>query len=214
MRKKNNPLTILILCIMIIIGIGFIHLTNTPAEAQYWTSLKPYNTLWPLWSPALSPVDPVTGKPVPIVNNLSSTTILPVQPGLTWDPAWPNPWLIYNTPLGLTFYDPLYGINKWPPDYLIDPTTGAPVPITLPAGFALLAPTDIAWLQNNLPTANTAFQLSYTQFEPTPASSISLPSSLVGILGVTTLSLPPLPPATSELLSVIDILGYAPAPVI
>ena len=210
METKNNLLTLLFFFILVIIALGTIHFTPAATEAQYWTALKPYNTLWPLWSPALSPVDPITGKPVPVVSNLSSTTVLPVQPGLTWDPAWPNPWLLYNTPQGLLFYDPLYGINQWPPNYLIDPTTGAPIPITLPSGFPLLAPTDVAWLQNNLSTANTTYQLSFPQFAPTPATSINLPSSLVAVLGVTTLSLPALPPSPSELLSLIDILGYSP----
>ena len=210
METKNNFFNILFFFILLIIGLGIIYIVPAPTEAQYWTSLKPYNTLWPLWSPALSPVDPITGKTVPVVSNLTSTTVLPVQPGLTWDPAWPNPWLLYNTPQGLLFYDPLYGINQWPPNYLIDPTTGAPIPITLPAGFPLLAPTDVSWLQNNLPTANTTYQLSFPQFAPTPATSINLPSSLVAVLGVTTLSLPALPPTPSELLTLIDILGYAP----
>ena len=208
MGRKDNQSTILFLFTIMIIGLGFI--LAVPGQAQYWTALKPYNTLWPLWSPALSPVDPVTGKPVPVVNNLAPATVLPVHPGLTWDPTWPNPWLLYNTPLGLIFYDPLYGINQWPPDYLIDPTTGSPIPITLPPGFPLLAPTDVSWLQNNLSTANTTYQLSYSQFAPTPASTITLPSSLVAVLGVTSLSLPALPPPLSELLTVVDILGYKP----
>ena len=214
MKPKNNLFTLLFFSILLITVLGIIHLAPITTEAQYWASLKPYNTLWPLWSPALSPADPITGKPVPIVTNLTSTPVLPVQPGLTWDPAWPNPWLLYNTPQGLLFYDPLYGINKWPPNYLIDPTSGAPIPIALPAGFPILAPTDVSWLQNTLSTANTTYQLSFTQFAPTPATSINLPSSLVAVLGVTTLSLPAIPPSTSELLTLIDILGYTPTPLI
>ena len=31
--------------------------SGTDAYATYWTALPPYNFLWPLWSPALSPTD-------------------------------------------------------------------------------------------------------------------------------------------------------------
>lgn len=34
------------------------------ALCQYWTVMPPYNTLWPLWSQALSPLPPVFVPPV------------------------------------------------------------------------------------------------------------------------------------------------------
>ncbi len=113
------------------------------AQAQNWMALPPYNTLWPLWSPALSPVDAVTGLPTPVVASLTPSTVLPVQPGLTWDPSAANPWLLYNTPLGMVHYDPIGGINLWPPSYLLD-TAGAPLPLNLPLVYDLLPPTDPA----------------------------------------------------------------------
>ena len=83
----------------IILFLGVLSILVSPiAEAQYWQALPPYNTLWPLWNPILSPADPVTGFATPIVNNLSPSTILPVQPCLTWDPSWTYPFLLYNTP--------------------------------------------------------------------------------------------------------------------
>ena len=133
------------------------------AQAQYWANLPPYNTLWPLWSPALSPIDDITGQPVPIVDSLASSTILPVAPGLTWDPSFPYPWLLYNTAAsGLAYYDPFTGINPWPAPYLQD-DVGLPLPISLPNDFASLSPIDygaISWLLTNLPIANNAFSLS------------------------------------------------------
>ena len=47
------------------------------AEAQLWEPLPPYNLLWPLWSPVLSPPDPVTGEPTPLVDSLYENTVLP-----------------------------------------------------------------------------------------------------------------------------------------
>ncbi len=112
-----------------------------------WVQLPPYNLLWPLWSPVLSPVDPVTGLPTPIVSSVSNATILPVQPALFWDPSRTYPFFLYNIPLlwggGLTYFDAFYGLNPWPPSYLLDPTTGLPAPISLAAGFAGLTPTAI-----------------------------------------------------------------------
>jgi hypothetical protein len=180
-----------------------------PVRSQNWQALPPYNTLWPLWSPALSPVDPVTGMPTPIVSNLSKTTVLPSQPGLTWDPAWANPWLLYNTPSGLLFYDPLYGINTWPPSYLLD-SAGLPAPISLPPGYAALAPTSSAWIQDTIPIANPTYLAAYPSFAPPAALPFS--TALLLSLGVTTLpSIPALPPAASSLLGAAAILGI-PAP--
>ncbi|MEW6380121.1 MAG: hypothetical protein AB1611_11020, partial [bacterium] len=118
------------------------------------------------WSPPLSPTNPLTGLPTPIVSNLKPSTVLPVQPGLTWDPRKTYPWLLYNTPLGMAYYDPLYGIDTWPPDYFKDPITGLPVPINLSLikGWSLLLPTATSWLTNNVPVANNAFINAYPAY--------------------------------------------------
>ncbi|MCL6584674.1 MAG: hypothetical protein K6U11_13715 [bacterium] len=181
---------------------------SSSAQAQNWQALPPYNTLWPLWSPALSPPDPVTNVPTPIVSNLAKTTVLPAQPGLTWDPAWPNPWLLYNTPSGLLFYDPLYGINLWPPSYLLDPVSGVPVPITLPAGYPALPPTSTTWIQTTVPIANSTYLVAYPSYAP--GTPFPLPSALLISLGVTTVpTVPALAPAASSLLGPVAILGTA-----
>ncbi|MCL6582370.1 MAG: hypothetical protein K6U11_01910 [bacterium] len=124
------------------------------AKAQNWAALPPYNILWPLWSPVLSPPN-AAGSPTPLVTSVTRNTILPVQPALVLDPTWwtlkgpvsgwpmgeQPPWLLYNTPTGLVFFDVLYGINPWPPAKYLDPTTGAPIPISLLAGYSLIDPT-------------------------------------------------------------------------
>ncbi len=212
MREENMQIKkfLCLLFVTIVFNFSLAFILSPLVEAQdNWIALPPYNTLWPLWSPALSPVNPVTGVATPIINNLAPSTVLPVQPALTWDPAWSNPWLLYNTPVGLLFYDPLYGINKWPASYLIDPVTGVPVPITLPVGYPLLAPTDAVWLQTTLPIANASYQAVYPQFAPA-TSIVPIPSALLALLGLTNLSLPPLPPASTTFLTVVDILGYVP----
>ena len=59
----------LFLTFIILIAVGLFYVPC--AQAQYnWWPLPPYNTLWPLWSPELSPVSPITGLPSPIVNSL------------------------------------------------------------------------------------------------------------------------------------------------
>lgn len=129
------------------------------AAAQNWVALPPYNILWPLWSPVYSPVG-ATGTPVPLITELTSSTILPVQPCLVYDPYWKDriglvgpavgwpmgwqpPWLVYNSPFGTVFFDTLYGLNPWPPESYLDPITGAPVPIELLAGYTLIEPTPV-----------------------------------------------------------------------
>ncbi len=154
-------------------------------QAQYWTALPPYNFLWPLWSPALSPLD-TAGFATPLISQLTKDTVLPVQPGLVWDPAQLNPWLLYNTPsvLGgnLLFFDQFYGLNPWPPSYLIDPLTKLPVPIGLPLGYDLLPPT----LINNFGPVVTTGNLFYNAQYPTaiygiPLSSLLTPAAIWGL---------------------------------
>lgn len=195
--------------IKIFIVISIFLLTYTSVSyAQYWSSLPPYNTLWPLWSAVLSPIDPLTNLPTPIVSGLSASTVLPLQPGLTWNPALPNPWLLYNSPVGLLYYDPLFGINTWPPNSLIDSITGNPIPISLPLGYSNLAPTISVWISNTVPVANIAYQLAYPPFATavTPPLLIPLPPALVAIVGTIAVPVPPLPPPFTSLLTPLSIL--------
>ncbi|MGA1867941.1 MAG: hypothetical protein ACMUJM_05265 [bacterium] len=135
------------------------------AAAQYWTIMPPYNVLWPLWSPGLSPISPVTGLTTPLVSSLTRDTVLPVQPGLVWDPCQPVPFLLYNTPptvgSGLLYYHEAYGINPWPPDYMLDPITGAPAPIPLPLAPTLLAPYASGEWEYYVPIANIYYALTF-----------------------------------------------------
>ena len=171
-KKSFIIFTILLFTFILVMAVGHI----VPASAQlYWQPMPPYNVLWPLWSPALSPLvgpaDPITGlaTPVPLITSLSRDTILPVQPALAWDPCQPNveafPWLIYNTPTalggGLVYWDIYYGMNPWPPSYMLDPVSGAPAPITLPATWTLLGPTGIKEMAWYTPLANAIFSLQY-----------------------------------------------------
>lgn len=154
--------------------------TATISATDNWTALPPYNTLWPLWSPVLSPVSSLTGLPTPIVTSLTPTTVLPVQPGLTWDPSLGYPWLLYNTPLGLAYFDPYFGVNLWPPDALINVITGSPITLTLPVGYQALPPTPPLWLYSNVPAANLAYITSYPNF--TLPNTVAIPPSLTSLL--------------------------------
>lgn len=166
MFKKNKTWKCLWISYLLLLTLL---LTNfTLAHAQYWEAMPPYNLLWPLWSPALSPVNATTGLPTPLVNSLSNLTVLPAQPALVWNPNHANPWLVYNIPAllggGLTFFDPFYGLLPFPPSSLIDPTTGAPLPITLPVGYELLPPTDINSFGLLLHPGNTSYAIQYPSF--------------------------------------------------
>lgn len=176
------------------------------ADADTWSALPPYNVLWPLWSQALSPVNPITGLATPIVNTLDSSTVLPVQPGLAWNPALSYPYLLFNSPVGLAYYDPIYGIDAWPPEYMADPVTGNPFPVVLPLGWNLLPPTDPLWIQQNVPIANLAYIAAYQGYAQ-QAYSFGLPANLSG-LDPWLVSLAYPTPAFTSLLTPAGILGY------
>jgi len=164
MFKEKIALKSIIAILFILVAIGII---STPlSQAQYWEALPPYNLLWPLWSPALSPVDTVTGLPVPLITQLTNNTILPVQPVLAWDPAQSLPWALYNIPStlggGLTYFSPFFGLNPWPPSYLLD-SGGLPNPINLPAGFGALSPIIIDPFADFVSIANLYFLAAYPQ---------------------------------------------------
>lgn len=150
------------------------------ANAQNWAALPPYNTLWPLWSPVLSPVNAATGLATPLVTSLTPRTVLPVQPGLTWDTTLRYPWLLYNTPLGMAYYDPIGGINLWPPRILSNVITGSPITLTLPVNYSALLPTPAWWILSNVVAANWSYLVNYpsylTALPTATASTIAQPT--------------------------------------
>lgn len=200
--KKLIKTSILFAAILVVLGLMGSRIT----VAQTWTALPPYNFLWPLWSPALSPVNPVTGLPTPIVSDLYPSTVLPAQPGLAWNPAFSYPYFLYNSPIGMQYYDIIYGINAWPPGYVQNPVTGAPIPVGLPAGYSFLPATDPLWIQQNLPAANLAYLAEYPNLALS-AYNLVLPPNLTG-LNPWLASLIYPTPAFSSLLTAANILGY------
>lgn len=160
-------------------------LASPYAPCQNWAALPPYNTLWPLWSPLLSPVNATTGLPNPVVSSLQTSTVLPAQPGLTWNPALSYPWLLYNTPLGMIYYDAMYGVNTWPPYSLVNAMTGGPLPITLPSGYGSLPATDPAWLYTNIPAANAFYNQVYPYYSYLATLGLSAPFFLTPVTPIT-----------------------------
>ncbi len=171
-HSKRTLLSTIILMIIFlaIVSLGQLAVVSTSHAAAVttptWWPLPPYNTLWPLWSPTLSPLNAL-GVPTPIVTSLTNKTVLPIQPGLTWDPVNRKyPWLLYNTPSGMVYYDPLFGINLWPPSYLRN-ILGAPLPLNLSTIlWSTLLPTSTTWLAANVPVANSTYYTTYPQFAP------------------------------------------------
>lgn len=197
MSLKRVIKTVVFISILLVV---FGLMGNRLAVAQTWSALPPYNFLWPLWSPALSPVNAL-GVPTPLVSSLAPSTTLPVQPGLAWNPAISYPYFLYNSPIGMQYYDIIYGMNPWPPSYAAGPT-----PLSLPIGFNLLPATDPLWIQQNLPTANLSYLAEYPNLA-LAAYNILLPPNLTGLDPWLASLINPTPAYTS-LLTPADILGY------
>ncbi|MBN2373145.1 hypothetical protein JXL19_05110 [bacterium] len=196
--KSYGNMLIVIICILVIFSL---HSNNSCA--QLWKPLPPYNILWPLWSPVLSPKDPLTGLPTPLVSSLTDKTYLPVQPALVWDPSLPYFYLLYNyVPLDgtanqLLYFDPtegafspVYSFKVWPPAYLLKPVTTTtytgtvtsivPAPLTLPTGYASLISFDPAlWLNFWVPLVNPAYENLYGIYPSLLTASSILPASFV-----------------------------------
>lgn len=194
-KKSFIIFSILLFTFILIISVYLIF--PNAIRAQYWAAIPPYNVLWPLFSPVLSPIDPITGLPTPLVTSLTNNTILPVQPALVFDPCQPNVagmgFLVYNTPpafgSGLTYWDPYYGLNPWPPSYMLDPITGAPLPIALPTGWSFLVPGSLIELKHFewfVPLGNAAFSLEFG----VPFSSLLTPADIWGNLILPVAALP------------------------
>jgi len=159
-KERKSFITLVIFALMFLVmflSIGGL-LGLSSVEAANWQRMPTYNVLWPLWSPALSPGGNA------LVPDITKSTILPVQPGMVWDPAQLKPWAVYNTPAalggGLLFFD-AYGMNPWPPKYMVNPATGAPAPVPLATTWSLLLPTSLVEWEYYLPLANIAYALSY-----------------------------------------------------
>ena len=98
MFRKKKFLLLLLIIIIFTLMVCVKLFTPSSTKAQYWAALPPYNVLWPLWSPPL--VTDFNWDPLvllgttPIITELTRTTVLPVQPGLAWDPCQPLPWAL------------------------------------------------------------------------------------------------------------------------
>lgn len=167
MRKKRLLYFILISFITLISCL----IIGSKIQAQLWQPLPPYNVLWPLFSPILSPPDPVTGLPTPLVSTLDANTWLPSwEPCFVWDPSLPFFHLLYSDLTGrLIYYDPIgliqgtsvTGFSYWPPSTYLDPL-GAPIPITLPTNYADLVSFDPSlFLQTWVPITNQLWETTY-----------------------------------------------------
>jgi len=165
MFRKRKFLFLLLIIVILTFVVSLRLFKPSVTKAQYWSLMPPYNVLWPLWSSILSPINPLTGLPTPLVSQLTATTMLPIQPCLAWDPCQPLPWLLYNAPPlfggGLVFFDEVYGLHPWPPVYLTDPITGAPAPITWLGTWSLIDATDVGHIEYLIPLANATYALTY-----------------------------------------------------
>lgn len=66
----------------------------------------------------------------------------------------------------MAYFDPIWGVNLWPPSNLVDPLLGTPLPIDLSTmkGWSTLAPTSTDWLGTYVPIGNNAYYNSYTTY--------------------------------------------------
>ncbi|MGA1868421.1 MAG: hypothetical protein ACMUJM_07720 [bacterium] len=165
---RDKKIFLLLFPMLIIVSVIAITPFSSVHAQAYWTALPPYNLLWPLWSPVLSPPDPATGVPTPIVTDLTPATVLPVEPVLAWDPVKPVTWALFNIPPmaggGLLYFNMYYGFGDFPPSYLVDPATGSPLPITLPPDYTFLPPLGTRAELPNILGANLFYLALYPPF--------------------------------------------------
>jgi hypothetical protein len=72
-----------------------------------------------------------------------------------------QPWLLYNSPGGVVYYDVFFGLNPFPPPELLDPITGAPNPIALPLNWTSLAIPPLSLALYLFELSNTYYMLAY-----------------------------------------------------
>lgn len=167
---------ILLLFFPIIMGLAF----APGVQAQNWANMPPYNLLGPLWSPTLSPPDPVTGVPTPILTELTGSTILPVQPVMAlhinsyeWPMGIIMPWFFFNGPFGVIFFDSFYGLNLWPDPSFLD-TAGNPIAVPLPIGWSYNPLPLLKESQYLFELANLTYLVAYgNQLNVDPASLLT-----------------------------------------
>ena len=94
--------------------------------------------------------------------------MLPVQPAYLFNPngfefpmGYIQPWLLYNSPGGVVYYDVFFGLNPFPPPELLDPVTGAPAPIPLPLNWSSLAIPPLSLALYLFELSNTYYMLGY-----------------------------------------------------
>ncbi|MGA1867943.1 MAG: hypothetical protein ACMUJM_05275 [bacterium] len=186
MRKK---FLLLILTLMV----AWALILSSSVQAQDWVAMPPYNLLWPLWSEVYSPISPTTGLPTPLLSEVTSSTILPVQPTYLYNPngfelpmGYVNPWLLYNSPTGVIYYDVFFGLNPFPPPELLDPTTGAPVPIALPLGWSILKPPPLSLALYLFELSNLYYMIGYGNALGTDPASLLTYYDVYGTPGVLT----------------------------
>jgi hypothetical protein len=184
MSRKKGLFQQYVIIFIIFLVLGLLY--SPLVHAQYWTAMPPYNLLWPLWSPALSPVDTITGLATPLLTELTKSTILPVHPALVWDPVKTYAYSIYNIPWvlggGLLWFNWLFGLNPFPPPYLVDEVTVAPLPIALPLGYGALPPLDPRDELPNILGGNLTYLFQYPPFiYGTSLSSLLTASDIWGL---------------------------------
>ena len=160
MRKKYVFLIVILLIALSLAGMDLM--------AQDWAAMPPYNLLWPLWSPVYSPPDPVTGLPTPLLSQVTRNTVLPIQPIYLYNPygyefpmGFIQPWLLYNSPTGVVYFDTMFGINPFPPPEFLDPLTGAPAPLALPLNYSALALPSLGLALYLFELANATYQVAF-----------------------------------------------------
>jgi hypothetical protein len=85
----------------------------------------------------------------------------------------------------MAYYDPIGGINLWPPRILTNLITGSPINITLPANYSALLPTPSWWILSNVVAANWSYLVAYPSFStalPTTTATTLPPPTLNSLL--------------------------------
>ena len=118
------------------ISMIFVVLVCSVSYAQTWTNLPPYNILWPLWSPALSPVIAVTSLPTPLLNKIGTWDMTKYDAKgynyTSWDSPYNHGWVKIEPPY------PVYGYGT--ASTIVTPITAQSVSLSVMGFTPILTP--------------------------------------------------------------------------
>jgi len=101
---------------ILIVMMTWAFIMTSSVQAQEWVNTV--EALWPLWEPTYVSPDPVTGLPIALSSFVIRTASEFIPPPLVYSPAYGFPLglippSVYNNPLRIVYFDPIFGISTF-----------------------------------------------------------------------------------------------------